>query len=91
MSEQLIFTVYDQKAQAYLSPFVTKTKGLAIRMFEELVNQAGHQFYKFPADYTLYCVGLWDETNGVATPTSPENMGTAIQYLAGSEDLKLED
>lgn len=89
--DQLIFTVFDQKANAYTAPFVTKTKGLAIRMFEELVNQKGHQFNKFPEDYTLYCVGLWDESNGVCTPATPENMGTAVQYLAiNDEPMRLE-
>ena len=78
---QFIFTVYDSAANAYLAPFVAKTAGLAVRMFEEMCTSEGHQFNKFPADYTLYQVGVWDEANGVVTETEKVDLGTAIQFL----------
>lgn len=78
--KQLIFTVYDSKAEAYLAPFTTKTLGLAERMFQELVNQDGHQFNRFPGDYTLFCVGEWNEATGVCQAIEPINMGAGITH-----------
>lgn len=85
---QMVFSIYDSKAEAYTNPFVAKTRGLAVRMFQELVNQQGHQFNKFPADYTLFAIGLWDESVGVVTATEPENMGTGLGYI--EEGARLE-
>ena len=87
---QYIFTIYDTKAEAYTAPFVAKTAGIASRMFEELVNQQGHQFNKFPGDYVLYQVGSWDESNGVCTPMEPTNLGAGLQYLATGPELARE-
>ena len=52
-----IYTVYDSKAEAYLTPFFLKTDALAMREIETAVNTADHQFNKYPGDYTLYRTG----------------------------------
>lgn len=83
---ELIFTVYDNAAGAYLAPFTAKTAGLAVRMFEELCATEGHQFNKFPGDYTLFQVGIWDLENGVPTATEKTDLGTAIQYVANQNE-----
>lgn len=82
---QPIFSVFDSKAEAFTAPFVAKTRGLAVRMFEELVNQEGHQFCKFPEDYTLFVIGNWDEVKGEVKAQTPESLGVAIGYTRGGE------
>ena len=48
-----VFTVYDSKAQAHLNPFTMRTKGEAIRSFEQECKNPESSFAKFPSDFTL--------------------------------------
>lgn len=59
-----VFSVFDAAAQAYLTPFFMPTRGLAIRAFQQAVNDEGHQFHRHAADYTLFEIGLFDERSG---------------------------
>lgn len=77
-----IFTVYDSKAEAYLPPFFSATRGLALRSFTDAVNTAGHAFNRYAEDYTLFEVGEFDdqhctfEIHAVCQP-----LGRAIEFL----------
>lgn len=57
---QKMYTVYDEKAEAYLDPFFVSNEGLATRAFTDCINSPSHQFGKHPHDYTLFCLGEWD-------------------------------
>ena len=77
-----VFTVYDGKAEAYLTPFYFTTVGLAIRTFADSVSDRQHMFNKHPEDYTLFRVGAFDDNNCrfELLPT-PEPIGKAIEFL----------
>lgn len=62
-----VFSVFDAKANAYLQPFVMKAKPVALRAFEDLVNDPTCAFSKHPMDYTLFYVGDWDQIAGQLT------------------------
>ncbi len=76
-----IFTVYDDKAEAYLPPFFLNTVGEALRAFSELANDPNHAFCKYPSDFTLFQIGTFDNGNCsfelLPTPTA---IGKAIEY-----------
>ncbi len=59
-----IFTVYDSKAKAYLTPFFIKTTGEALRQFTDIVNNKEHYFSQHPEDYSLFEIGTYDEQLG---------------------------
>jgi len=80
-----IYAIYDSKAEAYLAPFTTRNDGLAARMFEAAVNDPSSNFAKWPGDYTLFCVGEFNEHTGQVAPITHRNLGTAVQYLQASE------
>lgn len=65
--KQLIFTVYDQKAHAYTPPFFIHTAEMALRGFGDAVNDPPgpnqHAFAKHPEDYSLYCLGSFNDTS----------------------------
>lgn len=63
-----MFTVFDQKAKAYLSPFCMAEKGQAIRSFTDLINDGDHQFSKHPEDYTLLFIGEYDDETAAIHP-----------------------
>lgn len=83
-----IFTVYDSKAEAYLTPFFVPTTALAIRSFQSAANTADHDFNRYSADYTLFEIGSYDDHLGVVTPLDAHvNLGTALTYIASDLDL----
>lgn len=59
-----IFSVYDDKAKAFLPPFFIPEVGVAVRVFGDAVNDPGHQFFHHPADYTLFRLGSFDDGLG---------------------------
>lgn len=61
---QNIYTVYDEKANAYLTPFFIPTDGMAIRAMEDALLDEKHQFTMHPGDYTLYRIAIFDDSNG---------------------------
>jgi len=77
-----IFTVYDSKIEGYLQPFFMQHKGAAIRAFSELCNDSGHNFGKYPSDYTLFEVGSWDGSNcGFSLYVTPVSLGVGVEFL----------
>lgn len=60
-----IFTVFDQKAKAYLPPFYMQNEGMAIRALTDSVRDPEHQFGKFAEDYTLYTLGEFDDSTSI--------------------------
>lgn len=88
MIEQ-VFTVYDSAAKAFLSPFQAPTIESAIRSFREVVNREGHQFNKFPEDYTLFHIGHFELDTGMLVPQAPHSLGVAITFLSSGVTPRL--
>jgi len=77
----IIFAVFDTKAETYSAPFTKLTKGLAIRDFTDAANNSDNMIGKYPHDYALFQIGTWDETCGkITTEATPINIGLAIEY-----------
>lgn len=77
----LIFTIYDEKAHAYLPPFVMHNDAMAIRVFGDCLNSNDHQFAKHPHDYSLYRVGEFDDSSGTVNPTNSQMLGNGVEFL----------
>lgn len=76
------FCVHDSKVGAYMSPFVLRSTGEAIRSFESAVNDVSTQFNKYPADFHLFEIGEFDEQQGVLLPAKhPVSLGCALEFL----------
>lgn len=60
-----IFSIFDKKALSYFDPFFQHNRGLALRGFGELVNDPKTALNKYPADFSLWELGEFDETSGV--------------------------
>lgn len=75
------FCVRDNAIGAFLPPFFTRSRGEALRSFSEAVNDEKHQFHRHAADYTLYAIGAWDDTNGLLSPLEPARIASATEVL----------
>ncbi len=59
-----IFSIFDDKAKAFLPPFILPNEGMAVRVFADMCNSESHQFGAHPSDYTLFDIGQFDDNLG---------------------------
>lgn len=77
-----LFSVYDKKVAAYAAPFLSRTSGEAIRNFTELAS-GDNLVGKYPEDYSLMCIGEFDESSGIITVPS-----TGPAFVIGALEVK---
>lgn len=78
---QIMFTVYDNKAETFMPPFFVPSKGLAIRAFEDCINSDTHHFGQHPADYTLFSLGTFDIDSGKFHITDRICVGNGVEFV----------
>ena len=77
-----MFVIYDSKAVCYFQPWFLTTKAMAIRGFSDCVNQDGHNFCLHPEDYTLFCIGHFDDQTAEITWFGPKSLGNGIEFVS---------
>lgn len=75
-----MFSVFDKAVGVFEKPFACRAKAEAIRMFSDAVNDGQSPFRKYPADFELYYVGLFDPAIG-QMDGSLERMLSALDVL----------
>lgn len=60
---QNIYTVFDAKAQTYMTPFFVPNDQVAKRALVNLLTDPTHQFSKNPEDFSLYHIGEYDDAS----------------------------
>ncbi|WNK12594.1 MAG: nonstructural protein [Microvirus sp.] len=73
--------MYDSKVQTFAQPFQMRTKGEALRGWQDVCNDPSTQISKYPEDYSLHELGEYDEETGsfINLPV-PLNLGLAASY-----------
>ena len=85
-----MYSLYDSKTEAYIPPFYSKAKGDAIRQITQVINDANskHDFAKYPEDFTLFELGVFDDSTGIITPHMVnENMGCLVNFKQSDSDV----
>jgi len=83
--EMKMYTVYDSKAEAYLNPFVLRSKGEAIRSFQTEANKPDSNLNRYSEDYTLFEIGTFDTDTGIVTSNKIHTaLGKAIEFRKDS-------
>ena len=59
-----IYSIYDVKAEAYLTPFFMQNDALLKRTIKDTLQDPNHLFGKHPEDYIVYFGGTFDDTTG---------------------------
>ncbi len=75
------YTIWDSKADAYITPFFSVNDEVAIRSFSSACTDEGHDFYRHAEDYTLFRVATFNQADG---DTILENM----TVIARAHELK---
>lgn len=74
-----VFTVYDEKSEAYLQPFFLDTTGQAVRAITDCVNDINHQFCRHTSDYSLFQLGEFDDSSAVFT-FDKKSLGNLVEF-----------
>jgi len=82
---KMVFAVFDIKAEAYLQPFFLDTTGQALRSIYDCIKDPNHQFGAHPEDYTLYYVGLYDQSTCEFTELQKTIVHTFLEIKASYE------
>ena len=85
--ELFIYSIYDKIAKAYNQPFFLQNDALAVRAFSTNVNSPDSQISKVPEEFTLYCLGAYDDSDGHLYPfTEPRLVIQAIHCHDGEKE-----
>lgn len=82
-----VFSLFDNKAEAYMTPFFTMNQGLALRSVRDLVMDKNTVVGKHPEDFTLFELGHYSDESGMFETHSPKPVCNCIE-LAGSGQEK---
>lgn len=62
---KIMFSIYDNVSKLYEAPFVDLNKGTALRRIQDLMQSNPTSPYaKFPDNFILMSVGLWNDKTG---------------------------
>lgn len=76
-----MFSVFDAKVNAFMSPFFLRTTGEAERAFFNTCRDPESNFFRNPEDYHLYFVGEFDEDTGEVKPVKLANLAKASDAM----------
>lgn len=77
-----IFSIYDSKAQGYISPWCVPSTAFAVRIFSDDCNNPESAFWMHPEDYTLFELGSFDvETGNIEKQATPLAVVKAIDLI----------
>lgn len=79
-----VFTVYDEKSEAYLQPFFLDTVGQAIRAITDCVNDVDHNFCRHSSDFSLFLLGEFNDSDASFTPDK-KCLGSLVEFKTQAE------
>lgn len=66
------FTIFDKKIGAHHAPFFAPTDGAAVRALSDLASDVNTTVGRHPADYCLYCIGVFDDAGATFESFTPK-------------------
>jgi len=77
-----VFSVFDSKIEAYMTPFFMTSKGQAIRSLCDTAQSPDSMFFKHPGDFTLFELGEYDDASATFNlHNTPFSLGVLIELL----------
>lgn len=86
------YSIFDNKALVYGVPFFAPTDGFAIRTFGDLAGDTGTTVGRHPSDFSLFCVGTYDDQKGTLAALSPlRHVVDAVAVLTVQPSLPIDN
>ncbi len=83
-----IYSIYDVASGLYSRPFFTQSDGEATRSFNDIACDTDHPIGKHPEDYTLFRLGVFDDTNGSFHDESNQALMTGLETVSITRNAK---
>ncbi|QCQ84947.1 nonstructural protein [Blackfly microvirus SF02] len=75
-----MYAVFDKAVGAYMQPFFLRSRGEALRSFQDACSDGKSNFCTHPEDYVLFFVGEYDDKDGSFTlPPDPVKVVSALE------------
>jgi hypothetical protein len=79
--KQQIFSIYDEKSEAYNTPFFQNHINQAIRSFSDLSKDPKTTISRHPQDFSLYHIGEYDDVNSsIQSFNEPKFLARATEF-----------
>lgn len=82
-----LFSIFDNKTNAFAPPFIHTNEATAIRAIQGTIQERPQDMMsKNPQDFELYYMGTFDDNNGKYQVVNPKSVGNIKIMLAPKED-----
>lgn len=83
-----MFSIYDEKTEAYSPPFNQTHIGQAIRAFNDTATDQQTVINRHPQDYSLYHIGTFDDaTSTMVSFNEPKFLARATEFTKNASQL----
>lgn len=82
------YCIFDSASGAYDRPFFANSDGAAMRSFGDICVAADHPIGQHPADYTLFRIGRYDDSNANLEGESPSRLANGVEMVAKSKIIE---
>ena len=83
-----VYSIYDTASGLYSRPFFTMSDAEAVRSFSDIAMDAEHPIGIHPEDYTLFRIGIFDDSNALINNEANESLCTALERCAAGRNVK---
>ena len=80
-----LYSVLDLKAKTYLDPVCYIHAGVAVREFEDTVNNPQTIMHKHPEDFSLFKIGTYDDHTAQVRHCDPELIVSALSVRSQAD------
>lgn len=81
-----VYSVFDNKAAAYLTPSFFTNDAIAIRALQMAMRDEAHLFSAHPGDFVLYHIGQFDDATAFIEMKEAIPVATVSDILAQMEE-----
>lgn len=83
-----LYTIYDQVAQVYKTPFFMLSEPVVRRECDNLVNDPTSQIHHNPADFVLFELGEFDDSNATLVVNEAPRLILKFHELPRQVDIE---
>jgi len=85
-----LYGVFDKKSQIYKFPNFVRSEGQAIRSFETGALDLETEIGRYPSDFELYRIAMFDDERGVVIPLEQPQFVVSAQTLVTAAERRKE-
>lgn len=82
-----IYSIYDTASGLYSRPFFCQSDQEALRSFSDISTDAEHPIGKHPEDYSLFRIGIFNDSNGNLQNEDNDNLAQALELVSAVRNV----